>query len=81
MNRTIVMDATSATTGREIKQFVWWREGIPVEVQWLCTGARLIQDRMPIDDANVDRESTVWCHIRGAADYSDTDMTENPQHR
>ncbi len=67
-NRTIVMDATRTTTGREIKQFVWWREGIPVEIQWLSTGARLLQDRMPLDDINVDRESTVWCHIRGPTD-------------
>ena len=67
-NRTIVMDATSRTMGIQVKQYIWWREGIPVEIQWLSTSARLLQDRMPLDDANIERESTVWCHIRGPAD-------------
>jgi len=68
VNRTIVMDATSRTRGLEIKQFIWWREGIPVEIQWLSTGTRLLADGTTLDDANVERESTIWCHIRGPAD-------------
>jgi hypothetical protein len=73
-NRTLVFDVERSTTGRDIKRLIWWREGIPVEIQWLCNGVRLLHDDTALYELNIERESTVWCHIRGRADEE-----ENPR--
>lgn len=71
-NHTLVLDVERGMTGRDIKRLIWWRQGIPVEIQWLSTGARLLNDDKKLYELNIERESTVWCHIRGAVDEENT---------
>jgi hypothetical protein len=62
--RTLVLNVEPWFTGRDLKAMIWWREGIPVEVQWIATGSHAICDGERLDDRNVGPDTTVWVHIR-----------------
>ena len=62
--RTLVLSVEPWFTGRDVKEMICWREGIPMEIMWLSTGSRVVLDEERLDDRDVGPDSTVWVHIR-----------------
>lgn len=61
---TITVDVEPGLTGLQLKQILWWRLRIPVELMWISAGPRVLSDDTTLAAAGVFRESTVYCFVR-----------------
>lgn len=61
---TITVDVEPALTGLQLKRILWWRLRIPVELLWISTGSRVLDDDKTLASVGVFSESTVYCFVR-----------------
>lgn len=61
---TLVFDVDLSDTGLDLKIQIYKRIGLPPQFMWLTAGGRVIDDSHCLADRDVQRDSTVNCHLR-----------------